>query len=128
MLDKLAAGGFFYLLSLTKFILGIEKKFQLSVPSQSYFSLNIKRILTMYMCNISYCGSYKIGFSVIPFYFCLALLKLYYFTNITCGTKGFILITLNGFHYMNLLQKADRKQEKLSLLSLLISENLIKLY
>lgn len=72
--------------------------------------------------------SYKIGFSVIPFYFCLAILKLYYFTNIICGMKGFVLVTLNGFHYMNLLQKADRKQEKLLLVLLLISEDLNKWY
>lgn len=52
--------------------------------------------------------SYKIGFSVIPFYFCLAILKLYYFTNIICGMKGFVLVTLNGFHYMNI---AKSRQE-----------------
>lgn len=98
----------------------------MSVPSQSYFSLNIKGILTMYVCNVSY--SYKIGFSVIPFYFCLAILKLYYFTNTTCGMKGFMLVTLDGSHYINLLQKADRKQEKLLLVLLLILENLSRLY
>lgn len=42
--------------------------------------------------------------------------------------KGFMLVTLNGSHYMNLLQKADRKQEKLLLVLLLILENSSKLY
>lgn len=77
-------------------------------------------MLAIYSC--------KIGFSVIPFYFCLAILKLYYFTNTTCGMKGFVLVALNGFHYMNLLQKADKKQEQLLLVLLLISEDLNKLY
>lgn len=42
--------------------------------------------------------------------------------------KGFVLVALNGFHYMNLLQKADKKQEQLLLVLLLISEDLNKLY